>query len=80
MPYGTKNKCHVAVGCATIAPMKHRPQTIWEVINIADFARKSGIPRRTLARIKAGGQDYPMSAATKVAIKHALSRYTQEKV
>lgn len=60
--------------------MKHKPQSIWEVDNIADFARKSGIPPRTLHRIKKGGENYQMAPSTKVAIKHALSRYTQEKL
>lgn len=60
--------------------MKHKPQSLWEVTNLAEFARKSGIPYRTLKRVRAAGQDYPMAAGTRIAIKHALSRYTQEKL
>lgn len=60
--------------------MKHKPQSLWEVRNLTEFSRKSGLPLRTLQRIKAAGESYPMAAGTRIAINRALARYTQEKV
>jgi DNA-binding phage protein len=50
---------------------------IAEIANLADFARRSGIHRRTLDRIKAGEAN--LNATTVLAIEAALKRYKPAK-
>lgn len=45
-----------------------------DVLNLAQFAQKSGLPLRTLQRIKAEGPEYPMSPTTRLALEAAFKR------
>lgn len=45
-----------------------------QIANLAEFSRRSGIPHRTLVRIKAEAPDYQPSPSTALAIQAALSR------
>ena len=57
--------------------MTDTPTTLHEQVraigNLLAFATKSGIPYRTLNRIK-GAEHYPMSKTTELALSAALKR------
>jgi hypothetical protein len=64
----------------TTTPHKTIQQRL-ELLDLTLFAAKSGIPRRTLERIR-GQADYPMSITTRLALENALKRFearTQKK-
>jgi len=55
--------------------MTNLSASLGAIANLSAFAVKSGIPLRTLQRIKAKGDDYPVSPVTRVAIAEALRRH-----
>lgn len=46
-----------------------------EIKNLTDFAKRSGIPHRTLVRIKAARDNYAPSTTTRMALEAALNRF-----
>lgn len=57
---------------------KSIPAQVRSIANLLAFSKRSGIPHRTLVRIKAGGDDYPLSQSTRLAIEHAIKRFKPE--
>lgn len=64
---------HGAFG-ASIGNMTNLHQALRELDSLSRFALKSGLPLRTLQRIKAV-ESHAISTTTRVALEQALRRY-----
>ena len=55
-------------------------QQVKRIKNISEFATKSGVPRRTLVRIKAyeGEKEYPLRPTTRLALEGAIKKHKPE--
>lgn len=51
------------------------PTQVAAIKNLLAFSRKSGIPYRTLVRIKVSGAAYPMATTTRIALEAALKKH-----
>lgn len=49
-------------------------QQVKRIKNISEFAKKSGVPRRTLVRIRTFGDGYPIRPTTRLALEGALKK------
>jgi hypothetical protein len=54
--------------------MKPKALSLADVDNLSEFSRRSGIPRRTLTRIRNAPADYQVSPVTQLALDSALKR------
>lgn len=50
-------------------------QQVKRIKNISEFATKSGVPRRTLVRIRAADEDYPIRPTTRLALEGAIKKH-----
>ena len=83
MTFGAICNDHMAqssMGCLaqtihTMGDMNTLIDQILRIKNISEFATKSGVPRRTLVRIRTMGKDYPIRPTTRLAIEGALKKY-----
>lgn len=55
-------------------PPKSLADALRSIENVSAFAKASGIPRRTINRIRAT-PDHPMSATTRIALEAALKKH-----
>jgi predicted transcriptional regulator len=65
----------VAQTIHTMGDMTTLIDQVLRIKNISEFAVKSGVPRRTLVRIRTAGRDYPIRPTTRLAIEAALKKY-----
>ncbi len=65
-----------------IQPMNTLIQQVKRIKNISEFAKKSGVPRRTLVRIKAykKAEEYPLRPTTRLALEGAIKKYKPEMI
>ncbi len=66
----------MAKHCGLMARMKTLQQQLKSVANLSHFVEKTGLPRRTLNRIRAGAA---VSTMTAKAVEHALKMYKAAK-